>query len=66
MSQFDGIVTGVTIAHLTGEKLKALEVQVPPLSLQTKFAAFVEQADKSKFVMLSGIKTAVLRYEGFI
>lgn len=39
-----------TIAHLPGAKLKQLSVVVPPLNLQNKFAAFVEQTDKSKFV----------------
>ena len=38
-----------TIAHLPGVKLKQLQVAVPPLELQEKFAAFVEQTDKSKF-----------------
>jgi len=51
MTQFDGIVTGVTIAHLTGEKLKSLKIQIPPLDLQTRFADFVRQADKSKFAL---------------
>lgn len=50
-TNFDGLVTSATIAHLTGEKLKRLRVQVPPVSLQNQFAAFVEQADKSKFAM---------------
>ena len=37
-----------TIAHLPGAKLKALQVAVPPISLQNEFAAFVSQVDKSK------------------
>ncbi|MDR1581166.1 MAG: restriction endonuclease subunit S, partial [Synergistaceae bacterium] len=37
-TNFDGLVTSATIAHLTGEKLKSLSVQVPPLALQTRFA----------------------------
>jgi type I restriction enzyme S subunit len=49
-TNFDGLVTSATIAHLTGEKLKSLSVQVPPLALQTRFADFVRAADKSKFV----------------
>lgn len=37
-----------TIAHLPGAKLKKLNVGVPPLKLQQKFADFAEQIDKSK------------------
>ena len=37
-----------TIAHLPGAKLKKLPVVVPTLALQERFAAFVEQTDKSK------------------
>jgi len=48
-THFDGLVTGVTIAHLTGEKLKGLLIQIPPLNLQARFAAFARDADKSKF-----------------
>ncbi len=38
-----------TIAHLPGAKLKNLMVTVPSISLQTEFAAFFKQVDKSKF-----------------
>lgn len=38
-----------TIAHLPGAKLKLLRVTTPPIELQNEFAAFVQQADKSKF-----------------
>ncbi|SBW06051.1 Restriction endonuclease S subunits [uncultured Eubacteriales bacterium] len=59
MTNFDGLVSSATIAHLTGEKLKGLLVQVPPLSLQTRFADFVRQADKSKFVAWEATKAAI-------
>ena len=49
-NSFDDIVgSKATIAHLTGEKLKLLQIPVPPLSLQNDFASFVQQIDKSKF-----------------
>ena len=38
-----------TIAHLPGDKLKAMSVIVPPLEKQKQFARFAEQSDKSKF-----------------
>ena len=44
-----------TIAHLTGVKLKALEISVPPLELQQKFAAIAEQIEAEK----SKIKSAI-------
>lgn len=44
-----------TIAHLTGVKLKALEIPVPPFELQQKFAAVAEQIESEK----SKIKSAI-------
>lgn len=41
--------TGIASINMT--QLKALPTIIPPLSLQAQFAAFVEQADKSKFAM---------------
>ena len=40
---------GATIRHLTGDKLKALEVPVPPLSLQKQFQSRLTQIDKLRF-----------------
>lgn len=59
-------VTGSLVPHISIKDMRTFEIMLPPLPLQNKFAAFVEQADKSKFVTLSGLKTAVLRYQGFI
>ena len=54
-SQYNGFIdamSGVsTIAHLPGDKLKQLQIIVPPIDLQNQFAAFVEQVDKSKLVL---------------
>ena len=66
MTQFDGIVTGVTIAHLTGEKLKTLKIQLPPLPLQTRFASIVQQVDKTKFVMQEGLKKLELAHKALM
>ena len=43
--------TSGSMFNISMEKLKKLTVPVPPLPLQKQFAAFVEQADKSKFTM---------------
>lgn len=47
-----------TIAHLTGVKLKALEIPVPPLELQQKFAAVAEQIETEKSKIKSAITEA--------
>lgn len=41
-------VTSATIAHLTGEKLKAMRIPLPPLDLQREFARRVAAVDKLK------------------
>jgi type I restriction enzyme S subunit len=45
-----------TIAHLTGEKLKQLEIVVPPIAHQNEFADFNKQVDKLKFEMEKSLK----------
>ena len=51
-NSFDDLVgKGATFKHLTGEKLKTIEIPVPPLDLQNQFAAFVQKIDKSKSVV---------------
>ena len=39
-----------TISHLTGVKMKMLDVTVPAIELQEQFAYFVKQVDKSKVI----------------
>ena len=39
-----------TISHLTGVKMKMLDVTVPAIELQEQFADFIKQVDKSKVV----------------
>lgn len=41
-------VTSATIAHLTGEKLKAMSIPVPPIDLQNEFAERLMFVDKIK------------------
>ena len=41
-------VTSATIAHLTGEKLKAMPIPIPPLPLQHEFARRVAVVEKLK------------------
>lgn len=47
---FDDIVSSKsTIAHLPGDKLRAMDVIVPPMELQERFLTIVTQSDKSKY-----------------
>lgn len=66
-NSFDDIVgSKATIAHLTGEKLKLLQIPVPPLSLQNSFAAFVQQIDKSKFTVQKSLEKAEILYKSLM
>ena len=65
-TSFDGLVTSATIAHLTGEKLKRLEVQVPPLPLQNRFAEFVQATEKSKLEIQRSLDKLELLYKSLM
>ncbi len=52
---FKDYVSSVTIAHLTGEKLKSMKIPVPPIELQNKFALIVEQAEQTKQIMCTSL-----------
>ena len=58
------LAQGAGRPNLTGDMIKNFSVLMPPLALQNEFAAFVEQADKSKFAVLMHrqilLKTALL------
>ena len=45
------LAQGAGQPNLTGDMIKNFSVLMPPLALQNEFAAFVEQADKSKLVI---------------
>ena len=47
------LAIGAAQPGLTVEKLNRILIQLPPLPLQTQFADFVKQVDKTKFVLLS-------------
>ena len=66
-NSFDDIVgSKATIAHLTGEKLKLLQIPVPPLSLQNDFASFVQQIDKSKFAVQKSLEKTETLYKSLM
>lgn len=49
--QFSGKVNGATVKNLNSDLVKNTFIKVPPMNLQNKFAAFVEQTDKSKLAI---------------
>ena len=66
-NSFDDIVgSKATIAHLTGEKLKLLQIPVPPLALQNEFSSFVQQIDKSKFAVQKSLEKAETLYKSLM
>jgi type I restriction enzyme S subunit len=40
-------VSSATIAHLTGAKIKSMEIPIPPINLQNKYAAYVNKYQES-------------------
>ena len=62
--QIAAVSSGAVMAGINVTKLKSIMVHIPPLALQNEFAAFVEQADKSKFAALLhrqiALKTSLL------
>lgn len=49
--QFNNGVKGIAIKHLHLNVIAALKIPIPPIELQNDFASFVQQIDKSKFVV---------------
>ena len=43
----------VNQANINAQELQAINIYLPPLTLQQQFAAFVEQTDKSKFIAIN-------------
>ena len=52
-SQIQNLASGSakSMSNISKERLVKLEIALPPLELQQQFAAFVQQIDKSKFVV---------------
>lgn len=50
MTSFESMAAGSVVKNLNKELVGKLRVPVPDMTLQTAFATFVEQSDKSKFI----------------
>lgn len=53
--QFDSSLKGIGVPNLHLGEIKKARIIVPPIEEQTKFAAFVEQTDKSKLAVQQSI-----------
>lgn len=57
---------GAAITRLTIAKLNAIKVIVPPIEIQNKFAAFVEQVDKSRVAVQKALDEAQLLFDSLM
>ncbi len=56
-TQIDRLITGSAQPNFGPTHLKQISILVPPIELQEQFATFVEQTDKSKFVVQNSLGT---------
>jgi len=54
-SKIRSTMGGAAITRLTIVKIKNILIPIPPIDLQNQFAEFVQQVDKSKFVILNNL-----------
>ena len=64
--QIDNLQSGSTVAYLSIAMLKKLNIIVPPLALQTQFADFVKQVDKSRFVVQKELDKAQMLFDSLM
>lgn len=57
---------GAAQQHFNIGAYKAMTVSVPPLDLQNKFAAFVQQVDKSKFALQQSLEKLEQNYKSLM
>ncbi len=55
-----------TISHLTGAKMKMLDVTVPPIELQEQFVDFIHQVDKSKAAVKKALDETQLLFDSLM
>ena len=55
-----------TISHLTGAKMKMLDVAVPPIELQEQFVDFIKQVDKSKVAVQKALDETQLLFDSLM
>ena len=64
--QIDGMQAGSTVAYLSIAMLKKLRIMVPSKEVQSEFAAFVAQIDKSKSVIQKSLDETQLLFDSLM
>lgn len=64
--QIDRMQAGSTVAYLSIAMAKKLVIMLPPAELQHQFAAFVEQADKSKVAVQKALDEAQMLFDSLM
>ena len=64
--QIDGLQAGSTVAYLSIAMLKKLRIMVPSKEVQSEFAAFVAQIDKSKSVIQKSLDETQLLFDSLM
>ena len=44
-------ITGSLVPHISAKDIRSFEIMLPPMELQNRFASFVAEVDKSKFLI---------------
>ncbi|MCQ2790274.1 MAG: restriction endonuclease subunit S, partial [bacterium] len=66
VEQIERKVKGIAQKTLNLSELKTIQIPVPPLELQQQFADFVQQIDKSKFVVQKSLEKAETLYKSLM
>lgn len=64
--QIEMVSSGAIMAGINVTKLQHILVHVPPIELQTQFAAFVEQVNKSKVAVQKSLDEAQLLFDSLM
>jgi len=66
MSQFESMAAGSVVKNLNKDLVGRLQVPVPDMREQEKFAEFLEQSDKSKFELEQALSELTATYKSII
>ena len=64
--QFDASLKGIGVPNLHLGEIKKAKIIVPPIELQSKFADFVQEVDKSKVVVQKALDEAQLLFDSLM
>lgn len=64
--QFDSSIKGIGVPNLHLGEIKKTKILVPPVDKQNEYVSFVEQVDKSKFVIQQALDKAQLLFDSLM